>query len=346
MKQPGSSSRLDQDQAIYAVLLCAGWWDTLTWQYYSQSRGYTGNIETATGGINQAWGNLAAQSQAEQRITITGSAAWQARYAWLKLYRVGAPADNVICELLTAPTSGLVASQTVAGSTISRDSASWYVFDFGAGASLTPGTNYYLRLRRSGAADAVNFYGLKVEEDALLGASQFYLWNGAAWVARVPSASAILGLFGFEVITSQIVTIGVAAQFITGVRLQTSSTVQAKLFRSGKLRIQEELLDLAASGYSTGEGLRLWVDAGRQLVVDVRPAITQVELRVNPLGEVRHASGRRLIGGELPVGKWAYIDGLAIIGGTVGAPAAVYVDRAEWKNGRWIVKWSDTPGAR
>lgn len=323
----------------YALLECSGWWETLDWQFYAQDRGYTGNIQAGAGGLNQAFGQAAGSSQVEQRVTVTGSAGWTARWFWARLYRVGAVADNLIAELLTAPSSGVIASQTVAGTSLSLDSAGWYVFDLGP-VTVTPGVNYYFRLRRSGAVSAGAYYGCKVEENALLGANQFSIWNGSAWTARSPSASLILGVFGQDSLTAQITGMASAAQFLNGAQVKTASGVTAKLFRSGKNRLKAELLDLARSGSGAGKSLRLWINAARLLVVEARPDPEQVELKITTRGEIRHITGRRLAGGENPVGRFALVEGLALMGDTAGADAVVYVERAEWVGGVLRAAWS------
>jgi len=323
----------------YALLECAGWWETLDWQFYAQDRGYTGNLQAGSGGLNQTFGQAAGSSQVEQRVTITGSAAWTARWFWVRLYRVGGVTDNLVAELLTGPSSGVIASQTVAGTSLSLDSAGWYVFDLGP-VAVTPGVNYYFRLRRSGAVSVSAYYGCKVEENALLGANQFSIWNGSAWTARVPSASLILAVFGQDTLTAQITGMAAAAQFLRGAQVKTASGVTAKLFRSGKNRLKAELLDLARSGSGTGRGLRLWINAARQLVAEARPDPEQVELKITTRGEIRHITGRRLAGGENPVGRFALVEGLALMGGTAGADAVVYVERAEWAGGVLKAVWS------
>jgi hypothetical protein len=330
LKQPASTSRWEAPGGSYARLVCRGWWSTLDWQFYREERGYVGNLEQATGGLNYPFGAAGGQSQVEQVMGVSGSGSWAARWLWVKLYRVGAPADNVICELASAPSGGVLASQTVAGTTVSKDSASWYVFSLGP-VTLAGGSTYYLRLRRSGGVDANNFYGVKVEEDALLG--NVTVWNGAAWVARTPAASWILALYGQEYIVPQIGNIAAAAQFLTGTLVKAGSGVLARLYRSGKLRMRAEMEALAEGGYSSGTSMHLWVNEARQLVVERRPDMSQVERRITAAGEVRHVSGRRLMGGESPVGCWAQVEGLALMGGSIGAPPAVWLEHAAWKAG-------------
>ncbi len=84
-----------------------------------------------------------------------------------------------------------------------------------------------------------------------------------------------------------------AAPFLAGslLKLGTGSTTVTPLFRSGKNRLQAELLDLARSAGGVSAGLRLWINKDRQLVVDQRPLSSVVDLSINAAGEVRHPRG-------------------------------------------------------
>jgi hypothetical protein len=101
--------------------------------------------------------------------------------------------------------------------------------------------------------------------------------------------------------------------------------------RAGKLSALEELQALLALGTNGGETLHGRITAERWLVVDKRPAAESVDLLIRADGSVWHESGRRLLAGELPVGKWARVESLSQAGGDVGAAAVVFIDRAVWE---------------
>jgi hypothetical protein len=322
------------DATAFGVLRLRGWWNTLGWRFYSHNRGHVGNIEWA--GVAYSWGHAAGIARVAQTFYCPGSSPWSAREVWLRLYRVGNPADTVTVELCqyTAGGPGTVyATATLAGSALEREASGWVQLQFSAGYVMTPGTYYTLQVRRSGAVDAANYYGVRTEEGVKLSNGMIY-YNGSAWAARSPNSSLVMGLYGEESTTEQIKNIaasGAGGQFLAGVMVKQASGINTRMARAGKLSALEELQALLALGTNGGETLHGRITAERWLVVDKRPAAESVDLLIRADGSVWHESGRRLLAGELPVGKWARVESLSQAGGDVGAAAVVFIDRAVWE---------------
>ena len=209
--------------------------------------------------------------------------------------------------------------------------------------TLTNGTTYVLQVRRSGANDANNYYKIKVCEDLGAVNGTFAIWNGGAWVARNPDADLLFGLMGQEETTNQIKNIlaaGSGGQFLTGVIIRQVASVKTRCYRPGKLRADEELLEMIRVGTSAGDELSAKVNEARVLIIDKRPAQSTAELMIYPTGEIRHELGRALLGSESPVGRWARVLGLDNQAGEVTAAGVVYITRAEWDSKSKILKVS------
>lgn len=106
------------------------------------------------------FGNLASSVGRGQTITIPAGIT-KIRGCWLKLNKVGAPTDNVICSLYAdnagAPSATLLASATVSGASLTTDPQG-VKFDFGADITVTPGDLYWFTFTRSTAVNASNYY--------------------------------------------------------------------------------------------------------------------------------------------------------------------------------------------
>ncbi len=328
--------RQDGSAPAWAFLRLSGWWETLAWRFYEQPRGYRGNVEWQ--GLAYPWGGAAAVSKVAQTFLVGGGAAWAASDLWLRLYKVGSPADTVIVELCQYTASGpgtVYASASIAGGALEREPTRWVKLKFAAPYTVAHNTYYTLQVRRSGAVDAANYYGVRVEEGNKFGNS-LLAWNGSSWAARTPAASMVLGLYGEEETTEQIKAIcapGAGGQFLTGLLIRDVANVKTRLFRLGKLRASAELAELLQVGAAGGEELSARVNVERQLVIEKRPQPAAPELVIWPDGEIRHKSGRALLGSETPVGRWARVLGVSELPPGAGPTGLVYITRAEWRPG-------------
>ena len=345
--KPATRSTMGERNAKpFALLRLAGWIHTVGWRFYAHNRGFVGNIEWS--GIAHEMGNAGPHTKVGQQFTTPGSAAWDTSELWLRLYRVGSPGDNVTVALMDSGAVTTHRSVTFAGSTLEREATGWKKVVWSSPFTLSVGTVYMIVLSRSGANDANNYYGVRIEQGVKLVYAFLQYQNGVGWSAEVPNASMVMGLFGIEETTVQLKNIlaaGVGGQFLTGVKIGTASGVKTRMYRPGKLRAIDELKDMLLTGTSAGDELRATINDARVMVIDARPAQpASAELYIYPSGEIRHKSGGRLL--ESPVGKWARVLSLQDAGGTYNPAGAVYITRAEWDTlgapgagGRLRVKW-------
>lgn len=84
------------DQPEYGVLRCVGWWHTLGWRFFTEARGYEGNL---VGSTMQFIGDAAANTAAAQKIRLLSATGWNLKEVWFKLKVVGAPADYMVFKM-------------------------------------------------------------------------------------------------------------------------------------------------------------------------------------------------------------------------------------------------------
>ena len=126
---------LDPDEGVYAIIEARGWWETLSWQFYSNDSGNEGNIES---GSVIAMGDTNATAKVAQSFQTTTT--WAAGGVWLKVKRFRAN-DSLSMDLCgdTAGAPGTVLRKiTLTGAQLS-DEVKWTYFYFaGAYLALAP----------------------------------------------------------------------------------------------------------------------------------------------------------------------------------------------------------------
>jgi hypothetical protein len=264
---------------------------------------------------------------------------------WAKVAKYGAPGDNFVLNIRSnsagSPNTTLV-SASVAGSTLTGD-ISWTRLQLSAGATLAASTTYWITAGRSGATDPNNYYRLAVDEGLAYTGGAFKMWNGGTWVNRTPDADMAFSINGQAETTEKIKVMADTAlgggQFLRGVFVQDASGVNALQYRDGKERCLDEIKSLLDMGTSAGERLQALVTPERWLIIRKVGSATKPGYIILPGEELRDKSGGKLAGGAAPVGSWARVQGLDLVGGDAAAAGAVLLTGAEWEQGRLRVSW-------
>jgi hypothetical protein len=169
--------------SLSATLSCRGWWDTLDWKYYAQLAGLESHED---GSASQAVGETTDNEEAAQSVSLAVDTSWEASRIWVKVGKEGSPIDTFYVQLYSdvagAP-GALLATGSAAGSAI-ESSATWTEFELDVAVTVEYGTTYWIKLSRSGAVDASNYYTVTVDEDLGYSGGVFRTWNGASWTIR------------------------------------------------------------------------------------------------------------------------------------------------------------------
>lgn len=302
-----------------ARLRVKGWWHSLDWVYYARAEGWQGALG---GGAVQAVGIPTAARVAQPWVA---NGAWPLKDIWIKAARMGNPTDELVVELLAQVTPSVVVLATCAGLPASAltGELSWTKFTLPTEYMLSASGTYWLGARRSGAADAANYYRVTVDEG--LGSGTFSLWNGSAWVARAPDAGLIYSLTGEEETSEQLRTLFTqAGQFLNGCRVKDASGVKGRQYRAGGRRASAEAAELLAMGAAGGVGLLGRVTAERAALIEKMADPGSADWVLDGAGRLRWREGRLVMLGEGVVGRWARLEGME------SAAGLVWVDSAEW----------------
>lgn len=258
-------------------------------------------------------GNRVAQS-----FLAGGTDPWKVYEAWVRLMKVGSPTDNVVVELWSTsgtnlPTT-LLDSASIAGATLSENTMFWFKFTFGGTVSLTPGTTYWLVVRRSGGSERVNYYMVDVDEAAGYADGVAKYWDGTAWqfpvtVLENNAASMPFTIYGKETTTVQIQKIiSGAGQFLTGVQVFDPSHILSYQFREGRLRALDEINTLLDGDADVWGRLFAMVSPQRMLQIFNEPAVNTYDMvRVDLENNWHDYLNSPLEPGVLPIGKWAEV---------------------------------------
>lgn len=235
--------------------------------------------------------------------------------AWVRLKRVGSPADSVRCTLYTngagVPSGTTLENVTVLGSTISDKNMVWVKFAFTTSPSLAFGTVYWIGIERTGANSPTDYYLLDLDEDSGFSGGFLKLWNGSAWVDRPASADMPFQIWAKRQTTDQLTDIYNASnQFCRALEIQVASGRYSRLFRDKDLDAQQEMLKLMRAGVLNGRRLLSRVSADRIMSIYEEPIYNADSAPIfTEEGELVSVDGQPYEPGRLPAGEWIVIAG-------------------------------------
>jgi hypothetical protein len=260
----------------------------------------------------------------------------------LRMSKAGAPADNLVVDIctdntiITAPDTVIATSDVVAATALSP-SLDWITFTFNTPPLLQPATNYWLKIRRSGATDAVNFYQISAN------ASQGYadgvplVYNGSGWSSPTPNADVLFDLGGVIETTEQIRSIatGGAGQFLTGVEIDTASNVYSNPYQGGDSNAQAVIGELLMSGTSTGQRLMCQVTQDRRLVVMAEPILGSNDYYLARDGRLTNNMDAPVEKTHVNVGVWARLKDVSAAGAEFSEAGAftMFIEEMEYQAG-------------
>jgi len=262
---PEKKARFEAKNEKEVYLHCRGWWETLGWQYYSQTDGFVGHLEEGT--KEQTLGNTSTYTKVAQRFIVPANGLRTAE-AWVRIAAEESPTDDLVVQVVADvsgnPGGTVQASGSAAGS-ILTGGFNWVRFAL-SGADLVGGDPYWLVVSRSGSVSGTNYYLLQLDRGIGYADGVMKTWNGSSWTQRV-------GDINFAVLGSEETTLQIgrmvekSGQFMRGVRVLDASGVQHLLWRPLQRTCREEIEELLAVGTSNGKKLDAMVDARRNVVV-------------------------------------------------------------------------------
>lgn len=240
-----------------------------------------------------------------QQFRHSETAAWTVGEVRLQVRRVGAPSDNLLCELTTddsgEPAFPSTESIAIDGDLLDDDDFGWVTWTFANTTSLSSATDYWIKIKRSGANDTENYYEVLLDGDGGYADGDLKLWDGSTW--ETSASSLVFEVWGHRTTAQQVAAIAGAATvalLANGESIQVGLTTASRQWRDGKNTCLDELDALLQLDATDSWA---WVSDERRLVVTAKPTSDDVlvVLRGARLYN-RHGAAWPL--GHLPVGQW------------------------------------------
>ena len=318
-----------------------GFLERLDWRYYQNLTGFEGYDEVGSGGreIGEDDRPIAAQS-----FEIASSTGWTATRIQIRPWKYppsNPPTDDLIVELC-ADSGGVpgtvLATATYTAAEIETNS-DWREKAFDVGVSLSPGTKYWIKIRRSGAVDASKYYMVDTNLDAGYPRGNFYLYSikTSTWLERNSKGHLNFRLYGDTSVSSQIETIiSTCGGAIGNVYHDALITTPTNPYRSGDRTGLKELIDLLKVGQTSTQRYSCSVLPDRSLLVVQEPPRDQPRYLIDRDGVTWTSFGvrRKPLAGEwyglkdlvsiLPPGVQSLFDFSAVFAEEVEYSRGVY----------------------
>jgi len=258
-----SQSHLD-DPTAYAVVKCAGWFETLNWKYYENLTNFYANYGPGPGTFEFSIPTARIPSQ-----LFRANANGYLKYVYFQLRKIGSPTRNLYATLRDSTGTVIATSDTFASAALDTDSYTWVKFTFSTPQLLTSGT-YYLLGVMAGTTDAANYFGIKTDENQGYPGGYARYYNAGTWydIPSITHPGRRCDLIFRAVLVSdtgdQINAIATAGdQFFSKIVTPTTGLLTSP-YRANGYSCYREILDLLKLG--TGSRLVLAkVDHRRQL---------------------------------------------------------------------------------
>ena len=297
-----------------ARITCRGWINTLDWKYYTNLTGKESYEDIGQGGREIGEDDRPILAQSFQIGAVT---AWPASGIWIRAWKEGAPADNLVVTLHNdvggSPGSAL-ASGSVAGADIA-DSSDWIEFVLNTPVTLQPATTYWISVGRSGAVvfEGPDFFMVDTNFDAGYprGTIKLYNTNLSAWAEEVGMWGDLLfKVVGNSPTTEQITTLVTSCgQFLTGTIIENASGVNTNPYRDGDSTALYELEQLLLTGTTNDRRLLCEVTRNRYLRVYEEPAkpAKSASYALDKEGVLKTRYMTEVDQSLCPVGVWAHL---------------------------------------
>lgn len=287
----------------HAVILCKGLWETLSWRYASVPLSMALQYER----IGAQVVSLGASNpmRVAQAIDI-GPSPVNAAGIGVYVRRVGTPTDNLVISLHENPddlTPGTqLASVSSAAGTVPT-AYDWFKVQF-APVALTARTSYFIQIARSGAADAANYYEVKMDGLEGYPAGPARVYDGSNWGAV--AADLPFRLYSNTIVenSQQILNLLTAfGQFLAYPRVDTRSDEGMESYRDGDSTAQAEIEDLLKMG-SGGNRYLAEVAEGGMVRVYLEPVESAEMYVIDRDMRVYSPEGAPVEPWRVPAGVW------------------------------------------
>lgn len=255
-------------------------------------------------------GGTAARQIPAQGFQASGSRNVAVSTVKLRMCRGNSPTDNLVLYVC-ADSSGdpgavLATSTTVPYTDISDTVFEDVTFTFPTPYLLTPGTQYWLKIARTGSVNANHFYIAAASLDTTTypyGTCKYY--NGSAWVAATPVVDLLFKInFTQETTAAISESISDVGALFTGTDITNASGIYENPAQDGETTALEVINKQLKAGTSNNRRLLAEVDPSRRVRLYEAPASSAgATAYINREGNIVTAVGE-VINDTCPVGQW------------------------------------------
>jgi hypothetical protein len=330
----GHALRAPEGEAV--VIELRGWWSTLDWKYYAAASMTIENYnqmpiwawDTGLTGIAEVIG---------QRISIP-AAPWYVTAIWLPMARIADVASNIVvnfCADSTGLPGAVLASGTYPGASLPLVNYNWIKVTFNPGYLVTAPGDYWFTVGDS-APLVTSHYRIKMDAGAHYAGGYARYYNGATWLTYSPDCDFQFRLGFTQETTEQIrAMVTTAGQFLTGLRIETSSALYTSPYRSGDTTALQEITRHIQAGTGAGGALTAEVTPERVLAIKSKadPAAGSA-FKIGRDGVIRLPTGAPAAPGPGVAGAWADLDVPWILPGltTSLTPGKTYLENVVFES--------------
>ncbi len=340
LKYPVTAIRhLAEPAPVCARLVARGWWETLSWKYYTKS---SDTIEGAPGTPN-AEVHLGDNSESlvkgalAQAFQFTGGSTWHAETISLWVDKSAASVAHSLTAALCAYSTAGSPGQVLASATRTSSEivwGDWNEFTLGTRVALTDGAWYWVMVSVNG--EGATWYALRCKSGGST-VLRVQNWTGGAWSDASPACELKYRIGcvreNAEEVQSAIQTSG---QFLNGVDVDATSGLYSNSYRDGEASCRRVVEDLLRAGTVNGHALLAEVGRNRRVRLSEEPTpplAGGTALRMDARGHLSDEYGQPWPRRVSPVGRWCIVRqaALALFDRTrLADPATFFIERSQY----------------
>jgi hypothetical protein len=295
------------------ILVCRGWFSTLSWRFHQDLTGYYANHGPGPGMINLGTDSIT--SHAQQFISLSSG---KVKYVYFLLRQSGSPAANLQAHIYShagnSPDAKIGSSASLSSSSIEAR-FTWIKFTFPSPVSISSNTNYWSVLTASGT-DASKYYSSRIDSDRSfnqVGKPGRYYKAGWKSLPLIPP-SVYTPCFYFRVVTVQdtgdiLHSISTdLGQFFTSIHT-LSTGVNSCPYNDDNLTAFDNIIRLMNLGTSNQRPVLANVDVDRRLTFYEAPDPSTPTVSMDPQGRFFSSNGQLIPPYMPPIGQYAILSG-------------------------------------
>ena len=271
-------------------------------------------------------------SKVVQKFKQHSGSSWDASYVQVRARTIGAPTDDLTVAILSSGCT-IEASGSIAASDLDS-TMQWREFQLDTNATLATATEYWVLLGRSGTPSAASdAYEIDVDESLGYSDGPFHLYLNDTWYTRSTDCDMLFKVLGTQPITSQITEMVQNSEFLIGVSVENTSTIETNQYRDGETTMKVEIEELLKVGDGNGKRLLAEVTENRRLRIYVEPTQGDDDYTWYANGDIRDAQHNFVPKYKCVVGKWAKIRELiptTFDQSLIANPSCFFIERANY----------------